>query len=108
MKIVIEVNEETQQVGMTCDKSVRIDDLMTVFFTLQLSVLKQATPSEDDPHFEQIRDLLYDNYNNGASHVLSLYAPDNTLRPDLTEEAMLRSEDAYMKQWWISIIKNPS
>ena len=94
MEIKITVNEN--KVNMESSEPVRIDDLMTILFTVQLSMLREATPPEDDPNYQTIRDLLYDNFNVGASTVLSMYAPDNTLRPDLTAEAMLEAENKYI------------
>lgn len=97
MEIKIIIDKETNKVDLESSEPIRVDDLMTVLFTVQLSMLREATPSEDDPNYKVIRDLLYDNFNVGASTVLSMYAPDNTLRPDLTAEAMLEAENNYME-----------
>ncbi len=98
MKLMIELNEDTNAVELKSDKNIRVDDLMTVLFTVQLAMLNTATPAPDDETYESIRSLLYDNYNVGASTVLSMYAPDKELRPDLTTEAMLEAENAYMRK----------
>lgn len=97
MQVIINLNEETKQLTMESSKPIRVDDFMTMMFTVQLSMLREATPSPEDPAYNEIRDLLYDNFNQGASMVLSLYAPDQTLRPDLTAEAMLEAENKYME-----------
>ena len=97
MQITINLNEETKQLTMESSKPIRVDDFMTMLFTAQLSMLREATPNPEDPAYNEIRDLLYDNFNQGASMVLSLYAPDQTLRPDLTAEAMLEAENKYME-----------
>ncbi len=101
MKITIEVDEKTGQIDTNFDKPVRIDDFMTVLFTVQLEMMKgslsQAQRSElTKEQIDQIRDDMYDKYNAGASNVLYLFAPDNELHPDLTVEAMKAAEDQYM------------
>lgn len=101
MKITIELDEKTGKIDTNFDKPVRIDDFMTVLFTVQLEMMRgtlaQAEKAGHTPQeIEQIRDNLYDNYNAGASNVLYLFAPDNELHPDLTVEAMKAAEDQYM------------
>lgn len=101
MKITIEVDEKTGQIDTNFDKPVRIDDFMTVLFTVQLEMMKgslaQAQKADLTPEqINQIRDDMYDKFNAGASNVLYLFAPDNELHPDLTVEAMKAAEDQYM------------
>lgn len=101
MKITIEVDEKTGQIDTNFDKPVRIDDFMTVLFTVQLEMMKGSLAQAHkagltETQIAQVRDNLYDNYNAGASNVLYLFAPDNELHPDLTVEAMKAAEDQYM------------
>ena len=101
MKITIEVDEKTGQIDTNFDKPVRIDDFMTVLFTVQLEMMKgslaQAKKADlTEAQINQIRDDMYDKFNAGASNVLYLFAPDNELHPDLTVEAMKAAEDQYM------------
>lgn len=101
MKVTIEVDEKTGKIDTNFDKPVRLDDFMTVLFTVQLEMMKgtlsQAYKSDLTPEqINLIRDDIYDKYNAGASNVLYLFAPDNELHPDLTVEAMKAAEDQYM------------
>lgn len=101
MKITIEVDEKTGKIDTNFDKPVRMDDFMTVLFTVQLEMMKNslAHAQKSDLTEDQInliRDDMYDKYNAGASNVLYLFAPDNELHPDLTVEAMKAAEDQYM------------
>lgn len=101
MKITIELDEKTGHIDTNFDKPIRIDDFMTILFTVQLEMMKgtlaQAKKAgHSEQELTQIRDNLYDNYNAGASNVLYLFAPDNELHPDLTVEAMKAAEDQYM------------
>lgn len=97
----IKITIKDGKILLHSENKLTLEDMMTVLFTVQLQMLRNCTPPTDDPNFETIRDLLYDQYNIGASNVLYLYAPDSTLRPDLTEEALrhdLEAEDRYMKE----------
>ena len=101
MKVTIELDEKTGKIDTNFDKPVRLDDFMTVLFTVQLEMMKgtlaQAQKSDLTPEqINLIRDDIYDKYNAGASNVLYLFAPDNELHPDLTVEAMKAAEDQYM------------
>ena len=101
MKITINLDEEKNQMETNIDKPVRIDDLMTIFFTLQLDLMnnfiKQMSDSgAPEDHIKAIKEDLYDKYNAGASNLLYLFIPDKELRPDLTVEAMKEAEDRYM------------
>lgn len=102
MKLTINWNEETNQITSSTDKPIRIDELMTILFTMQLeamnSIKEQATAdtSLSEKQRQEIIENLYDNFNAGASNVLYLFAPDEELHPDLTVEAMKEAEDRYM------------
>ena len=97
----IKINLDDQgKLTSACDQPVRIDDLMTILFTVQLNTMQtflkslenQATPEQ----IKLIKEDLYDKYNAGASNLLYLLIPDKELRPDLTVEAMKEAEDRYM------------
>lgn len=101
MKITIDLDEEKNQMETNIDKPARIDDLMTILFTLQLNLMrnfvKQITDSgAPEEHIRTIKEDLYDKFNAGASNLLYLLIPDKELRPDLTVEAMKEAEDRYM------------
>lgn len=101
MKLTIELNEETKQLTTSIDKGIRIDDMMTVLFTIQLEIMKNflsqvASSGATEEQLQTLKEDLYDKYNAGASNVLYLFAPDEELHPDLTVEAMKEAEDRYM------------
>lgn len=101
MKITINLDEEKNQMETNIDKPVRIDDLMTIFFTLQLDLMNNfikqiADSGAPEEHIKAVKEDLYDKYNAGASNLLYLFIPDQELRPDLTVEAMKEAEDRYM------------
>lgn len=102
MQITINWNEETNQITTDSDRPIRIDELMTILFTMQLesmNSIKDQAQNDNQLSEEQRQEIienLYDNYNAGASNVLYLFAPDKELHPDLTVEAMKEAEDRYM------------
>lgn len=101
MKITINLDEEKNQMETNIDKPARIDDLMTILFTLQLDLMRnfvqQITDSgAPEADIKAVKEDLYDKFNAGASNLLYLLIPDKELRPDLTVEAMKEAEDRYM------------
>lgn len=99
-RLVIEYDENTSQA--TTLNPIRIDDMLRVTFSLQLSALndfmKQVKENSNisEKDLQTLKEHLYDSYNAGASNVLYLFAPDEELHPDLTVEAMKEAEDRYM------------
>lgn len=101
MEINIKLDKETNKMVTTMNESIRIDDLMTILFTLQLDLMKNFIKQVEESgapeeHIKALKEDLYDKYNAGASNVLYLFMPDQELRPDLTVEAMKEAEDRYM------------
>lgn len=94
MKITI--TNKDNQITTTSDEPIRIDDLMTILFTVQLQAMNQVKNSTPEEHRQKVLEDLYDKYNAGASNLLYLFAPDEELHPDLTVEAMKEAEDRYM------------
>lgn len=102
MKLVIDLDEETQKISAQCVDAPRIDDMLTILFSVQLNFMNNfiehvqkgtdITPEE----LQSLKEDLYDKYNAGASNVLYLFAPDIEMHPDLTVEAMKEAEDRYM------------
>ncbi len=100
MKIEINLDEQGKMTTKM-DSPARIDDLMTILFTLQLDLMKNFVEHVEKSgatldQIKAVKEDLYDKYNAGASNVLYLFIPDQELRPDLTVEAMKAAEDKYM------------
>jgi outer membrane lipopolysaccharide assembly protein LptE/RlpB len=71
---------------------------MELLMTAALATLNDFSNKVPEQHTQQIKEALYDNFNEAASTVLTQFMPDNELRPDLTEEAIKRMEDVIMKE----------
>lgn len=88
------------KVDISFAKPITLPDFMSVMFTVQLQAMNQTLPAKTDPNYNAIRDDIYDKFNVGASTLLTMFAPDKELRPDITEESlkhMMKAEDSYMK-----------
>lgn len=101
MKLTITLDEKTNKLSINSNEPIRIDDMMTILFTLQLETMRNFMKSAETngaskKDLQELKEDLYDKYNAGASNVLYLFAPDEELRPDLTVEAMKEAEDRYM------------
>ena len=94
MKLII--SSKDNKVTLNTDEPIRIDDLMTILFTIQLQAMNQVKATTPEKHRQQVIEDLYDKYNAGASNLLYLFAPDQELHPDLTVEAMKEAEDKYL------------
>lgn len=94
----------------TISPTLTLDVAMRLLHTLSLHILQAYTISAnggtlpDTPTEEQtnkliaIKSQIYDMYNEAASSVLELYAPEFELRPDVTTEAIKKAEADVIKK----------
>lgn len=78
--------------------SLQIDDAMEMLMSATLTIMEQAVQSVPEEHQRSVREKIYDNYNEAASRLLMTFIPDKDMRPDMTEEAILRMQDEIMKE----------
>lgn len=99
MEIMIKQDKDGK-VKLKTDQPLSIDQVMDLLMTASLAALNGfADQIENKEHRQRIKGLLYDNFNEAASAVLMEFMPDNELRPDLTEQAILEKEDEIMKRY---------
>lgn len=67
-----------------------------LLFTAQLRIMQNLLETVPELDREAVKADLYDKYNYSASNVLSYFAPEIELRPDLTAEAIMKAEDELM------------
>ena len=66
------------------------------FLTTMLSaILASARQLPDTP---EVKEEVYDMINFGASNILSEYAPEIEMRPNLTSDAILKAENELLKE----------
>ena len=75
---------------------------LTLSAILQIMKAQQDNVDKDpklsDEFKKKFKEDLYDSFNQAASSVLQLFAPEFELRPDLTADAILAAENAIMDQ----------
>ena len=86
------------------DLSVYLQIMLTGILTAMNQIVAQA-PEEEE---QTVKEELYDMLNHGASNVLSTFAPDLELRPNLTERAILKAEDEIIENGEADDFKNPN
>ena len=69
-----------------------------VLATAQLNFMRTIMQSVPEKHLLEMKQLLFDEYNEAASNLLAAFAPEIDLRPDLTEEALRESELNFLDQ----------
>ena len=105
---IIKSNDESANILVTPNTS--FSDAIQMLSTLTLHVLNSYTiaanggqlpekPSKAQLNqFMAIKEQIYQAYNEAASAVLEMYAPEFELRPDITTEAIQRAEEEIINE----------
>lgn len=105
---IIKSNDESANLLVTPNTS--FSDAIQMLSTLTLHVLNSYTiaanggqlpenPSKKQLNkFMAIKEQIYQAYNEAASAVLEMYAPEFELRPDITTEAIKRAEEEIINE----------
>ncbi len=96
MKITITVNDD-QQIETTLEGVVTLDTLTAALCTVQLGAMKQ-TVSNSGENGSQVEEALYHMYNLAASNLLSTFAPEIEMRPDITAQAIMELENKIIEE----------
>lgn len=99
MKITIEVNE-ANQITTQMEGAVTLDTLTSILCTVQLGAMKQAVAQAEPGEQVFATQAIYERYNLAASNLLSTFAPEIEMRPDITEQAILELENKIIEQHW--------
>ena len=100
MKALIEIGEE----GIYIRPGMEYPEYLQIMCSAQLGMMKSVlmrakeNPDNGEEFLIQLEKDLYDSFNRAASNVLSLFAPDLELRPDLTTDAILAAENALLDE----------
>lgn len=71
---------------------VSLERFMELTATYQLQMMNNILEDAPEEHKQQIKEFIFDQTNQLFSAVLDNFAPDIELRPDITEEAILKAE----------------
>lgn len=88
----------TQDGMILASEELHVADYINITLAAQLNMFKDILNNVKEEDRERTRDELYDMYNLAASAFLKAFAPELELRPDLTEEAILRAENEILKE----------
>lgn len=88
----------TQDGMVLSSEQLHVTDYINITLAAQLNIFKDILNNAKEEDRDKVRDDLYDMYNLGASAFLKAFAPDLELRPDLTEEAIMRAENEILKE----------
>lgn len=92
-KTTINIEIEEGKVRASSDSPINVLQMLEVTFALQLQAMNNfiaMIPSEDK---EAVKEDLFDKYNQAASNILDMFAPEYELHPGLTAEAILKAEN---------------
>ena len=102
-KLTIEIRNGEASIGT--ESPISILDLLELTLQLQLQAMEsfiEKIPEEDK---EAVKSDLYDKYNEGASALLSVFAPEFELREDLTAEAILKAENEIIEAKYAAMME---
>lgn len=85
--------------GMFGSEAMSFNDVLQLTCSCVAGVAKDIlTRAKESEDFEEIRGELFDAANLSFSHCLEVSFPDKELRPDLTEEAILKAENEILAE----------
>lgn len=88
----------TQDGMMLSSEELHVADYINITLAAQLNMFSDIVHKTKEEDKENVRGELYDMYNLAASAFLKAFAPEFELRPDLTEEAILRAENEILDE----------
>ena len=74
-------------------------DFLSLAFSACLMVMRKTVENTPVDYKQEVKEDLYDKFNQMASRTLETFIPDKELRPDLTEQAILEKEDEIMQRY---------
>lgn len=79
-------------------QNVTLQEFTNMLMSAQLNAMTQTLNNAPTDQQPQVKEFLFDDFNQAASALLAQFAPDIDLRPDLQEEAILQAEDELLNR----------
>ena len=76
-----------------CSEPMQIQDVLALTMNAQLAALNKVLSEIPEKDKDAVKKDLFDMYNLGASNVLSVFAPEIEVHPELDVEEMLKVEN---------------
>lgn len=89
----------TQDGMMLSSEELHVADYINITLAAQLNMFNNLVEQAPEPEVrKKLVKELYDMYNLAASAFLKAFAPELELRPELTEEAIMRAENEILDE----------
>jgi len=92
MKQLIITLTDDNELKVQASHPLNPQELTDLTLSTILAMFNQATSDAPEPQKQEVKEYLFNMFNYAASALLAQFAPDIELRPDITEEAILRHE----------------
>ena len=112
--LTLTIAEDNQKVSIRADENLSFPEVMQAMSTAILHIMRDCTdftvnqilaqnPDQDQAALKEAatkrcKEELYDMFNCAASNVLCAFAPEIEAHPDLTAQALLDAENAFLQR----------
>lgn len=76
-----------------------LEDVLNLCFSAQLHFMRSTLSTVPEEHREEAKGRFFDIYNESASKLLEMFAPELEIHPGLTAEAILKAENAILDEF---------
>ena len=92
MKQITITLKDDNQLAVTASEAIDFPTMLDLTLSAVLAMLNSTVEHTPKQHKQDVKQLLFDSFNQAASTVLAQFAPEIDLRPDITEEAIFQAE----------------
>jgi hypothetical protein len=92
-------NVKDNQVSVKSKGAMTLEDMVQVTMTGLLGAMHTCLKAARDANEEkQLKEYIYDRFNQAASRTLEIFAPEIEMRPNLTTDAILKAENELLME----------
>jgi hypothetical protein len=92
-------NVKDNQVSVKSRGPISLEEMMQVTMTGLIGAMNSCLKAaKNDEEHKQLKEYIYDRFNQAASRTLEIFAPELELRPNITVDAIKRAEDDLMRE----------
>lgn len=92
MKELTIISNEDGSIQVQANAPLTLNDILDLTLSANLAVMNSSLENVPTENKEQLKEHLFNTFNIAASALLAQFAPEIDLRPDITEEALLKAE----------------
>lgn len=92
MKSITITLSDQQQLNMTASEPLDFLTTTDLLLSALLAMMESTVEAAPPQHKLDVKEVLFESFNVAASTLLAQFAPHIELRPDITEEAILKAE----------------